>query len=83
MSKLGSNRDLVLFKGLGVNPHETCSVHVIEQDRFVLVGHILPVGIMFAVLAQQMVKITLLLMAAENHADANSVLESALIGQSF
>ncbi len=50
-SQVGSSRDLVLFKGLGIEPHETRSVHVIEQGRFVLVGHILLVGIMFAVLA--------------------------------
>ncbi len=83
MNELTSNRDLVLFEGFGIKPHETRCVHVFEQDKFVLFRHVFPVGIMFAVLTKQMVEIALPFMTSEIHADGSPILEGALIGQSF
>jgi hypothetical protein len=83
VNELTSNRDLVLFEGFDVEPHETRHVHVFEQDKFVLFRHVFSVGIMFAVLTKQMVEIALPFVTTEIHADGSPILEGALIGQSF
>jgi hypothetical protein len=68
---------------LGVKPHETRHSHVLEQGQLVVVGHIFPIGIMLAVLAEEMGEVSLSLMATEIQTDAGSVFERALIGQGF
>jgi hypothetical protein len=48
---LGSNHDLVFLDSLRIEPYETCAVHMLQKNSFILVSNILPVGIMLAILA--------------------------------
>ncbi len=68
---------------LGIKPHETRRAHVLEQGQLVVVGHIFPIGVRLAVLAEEMGEVALSLMATEIQTDAGSVFERALIGQGF
>jgi hypothetical protein len=68
---------------LGIKPHETCHAHVLELGQLVVVGHIFPIGVMLAVLAEEMAEVALSLMATEIQTDAGSVFKRALIGQGF
>ncbi len=52
---------------------------MIQQDDFVLVQHVLPVGVVITILAEQMVEIALLLVTTEIQTDADSVLEGTLV----
>ncbi len=81
--KLGSNRNAVLCERLGVEPHETCRTHMLEEGHLVVVGHVFLIGVVVSILAKEMGEIALLFVATEIQADAGSVLECALIGQGF
>jgi hypothetical protein len=38
VSKLGSDDDFVLLESLGVEPHQACLLHMLEQDGLVFLG---------------------------------------------
>ncbi len=69
----------MLFEGLGVKPHHARFLHVLEKNGTILLGYIFPVGIMFPVLAEQVIEVALPLVAAKIKADP--VLEGTLLGQ--
>ncbi len=81
--ELRSNRDAMLSESLGVEPHETRRTHVLEEGLIVIVRHVFPIGVVFAILAKEMGEVTLLFVATEIQAVAVSVLEGAPIGQSL
>jgi hypothetical protein len=81
--KLGSNQNIMFCERLGVKPHETRCAHVLEQGQLVVIKHIFLIGIMLAVLAEEMGEVALSLMATEIQIDAGSIFERALIGQGF
>jgi hypothetical protein len=69
----------VLFKGRCVKPHETCAVHVFIKDELVCVGHILPVRVMLAILAQLMWEIAFFILGAKVQANASAVRKQSVI----
>jgi hypothetical protein len=79
VSKLGSDDNFMLFEGLGVKPHHAQLLHVLEKNGTIFLGYIFPVGIMFPVLAEQVIEVALPLVAAKIKADP--VLEGTLLRQ--
>jgi len=83
MRILGGDVDLVLFHCLLVEPQETGLVHVGEEHSFIFVGNVLPVRVVFSVLAKSVRILALPLVAAEVEADARAVLEFRFVGDGF
>ena len=82
--ELGSNQNIVHCDCLGVKPHETHRIHVLEEGHRVVVRHNFPiVGIVLSVLAKEMGEVALSIAATEIQAGAGSVLEVAFIRQGF
>ena len=52
VSALRCNCDLVLFECLCVRPHESRAVHMLQEGDLVLVSKILPVDVVFLILAE-------------------------------
>jgi hypothetical protein len=73
----------MLGERLGVEPHETCRTHVLEVGHLVIMGHVFPIGVVLAVLAEEVGEVALAFVAAEIQAETGSVLEGTLIGQGF
>ena len=78
VSKLRGNDVFMLFESLGVEPHQTRLSHVLEQDGSIFLGYIFPVGVVFPVLAEQVIEVALPLVAAKIEADP--VLEGTCLG---
>jgi hypothetical protein len=85
VSKFGSNHDLMFLKSLGIKlkPHAALAVHVLEKSDLVLIGDVLPFGVVLPILAELMGVVALLLVGTEIHANAGAVLQRALIRQCF
>jgi len=73
----------MLGERLGIEPHETCCTHVLEEGHLVVIGHVFPLGVVLAVLAMEMGEVAPAFVAAEIQADADSVLEGTLVGHGF
>ena len=69
----------MLFEGLGVEPHQARLLHMLEQNGSIFLGYIFPVGIMFPILAKQVIEVALPLVATKIEADP--VLKDTLLGQ--
>ncbi len=69
----------MLIESLGVKPHQARLRHVVEQDpEPVVLGNIFPVGVMFPVLAKQMIEVALPIVATK--VKAKPFFEGALLG---
>jgi hypothetical protein len=71
--------DFVLFQGRCVKPHETRAVHVFIKEELVCVGHVLPVRVMLAILAQLMWEIAFFILGAKVQANASAVRKQSFI----
>jgi hypothetical protein len=40
VSKFGSNCNLMLLKGFGIEPHEARAIHMLQESDLILVGNI-------------------------------------------
>ncbi len=79
MSIFGRDDDFVLLKGCCIKPHEARAVHVFIEDKLVFVGHIFPICVMLAILAQLVWEIAIFILGAEVQANASAVLKQCLI----
>jgi hypothetical protein len=78
-SVLGRDCNFVLLKSCCIKPHEACAIHVLQKDKLIFIGHVLPIGIMLAVLAQLVREVAFFLLGAEVKADSSTILQQCLV----
>jgi hypothetical protein len=83
VSILGGNSDLVLFKSFSIEPQETNAVHVLEQNEYIFIWDVFPIGVVFSILTKGMGKATLFLVATKIHAGPDVLLQKTFVGESF
>jgi hypothetical protein len=79
MSVLGRDCNFVLLKSCCVKPHEARAVHVLQKDKLIFIGHILPLSMMLAVLAQLVQEVAFFLSGAEVQTDSSTILQQCLV----
>ncbi len=79
MSVLVRDCSFVLLKSCCIKPHEARAVHVLQKDKLIFIGHVLPISMMFAVLAQLVREVAFFLLGAEAQTDSSTILQQCLV----